>query len=171
VQDFILRWDGMRSRAISILLVSFLLTLCNFSLPAAAYSFSSTSTGSQLVVTPGTVSFGNVALGTSQTQPIVLTNSGGSGLTITQASVNNSAFSVSGLTYPLTLAAGKSASCIVTFAPQSGGATSGSIVIAFQASYSKHKWRNAAYSTSTVPVSGSGITAGQLVNWWLIHRA
>jgi Abnormal spindle-like microcephaly-assoc'd, ASPM-SPD-2-Hydin len=163
VQDFILRWDGMRSRAISILIVSFLLTLCNLTLPTAAYPLSSTSTAGQLVVTPGSVSFGNVALGASQTQPIVLTNSGGSSLTITQASVNNSAFSVSGLTYPLTLAAGKSASCIVTFAPQSGGATSGSVVISFQPSYNKRKWRNATYATSTVPVSGSGITAGLLV--------
>jgi hypothetical protein len=161
VQDFILRWDGMRSRAISILLVSFVLTLS--SLPAAAYSFSSTSSGSQLVITPGTVSFGSVALGASQTQSIILTNSGGSDLTVTQASVDNSAFSVSGLTYPLTLAAGKSVSCIVTFAPQSGGATSGSVVISFRASYSKRKWRSAIYYTSTVPVSGSGATAGQLI--------
>jgi Abnormal spindle-like microcephaly-assoc'd, ASPM-SPD-2-Hydin len=160
VQDFILRWDGMLSRAISILLVSFVLTLS--SLPAAAYSFSSTSSGSQLVITPGTVSFGSVALGASQTQSIILTNSGGSDLTVTQASVNNSAFSVSGLTYPLTLAAGKSASCIVTFAPQSAGATSGSVAIATQTSY-KRKWRSATYYTSTVPVSGSGATAGQLI--------
>jgi hypothetical protein len=163
VQDLTLRWDGMRSRAISILLVSLLLTISSFSLPAAAYSPSNTSTAGQLAVTPGSVSFGNVALGTSQTQPIVLTNSGGSDLTITQASVNNSAFIVSGLTYPLTLASGKSVSCIVTFAPQSGGSTSGSVVIATQTSYSKRRRRSATYSTSTVPVSGSGVTAGQLV--------
>jgi hypothetical protein len=162
VQDFILRGDGMRSRAISILLVSFLLTLSNFTLPAAAYPPANTSTAGQLVVMPGTVSFGNVALGTSQTQPIVLTNSGGSDLTITQASVNNSAFKLSGLSHPFTLAAGKSVSCIVSFAPQSPGSTSGSVVIATQTFYSKRKRRSATYSTSTVPVSGSGVTAGQL---------
>jgi Abnormal spindle-like microcephaly-assoc'd, ASPM-SPD-2-Hydin len=159
VQDFLLRRDGTR-RAISLALFSILLVLSNLTFSTPAYSFSSTSTVGQLAVSPTSISFGNVALGTSQTQSLLLTNSGGSDLTVTQVSVNNSAFSISGVPYPLTLGIGQSANCVVTFAPQVGGNTSGTVSIAV---YSKRKYRRTIYSTSTVSVSGSGVTAGQLV--------
>ena len=137
MQDFLLRWDGAR-RAISCVLFSTLLVLSNLTLSTPAYSFSSTSTLGQLVVNPGSISFGNVALGSSQAQSLILTNSGGSDLTVTKVSANNSAFTISGLTYPLTLGVGRNASCVVTFAPQVGGSTTGTVSILV---YSKRRYR------------------------------
>jgi len=156
VQSFVLRRRGIRS----FLLLSILFTLYNFTFPVAAFSDSGTWEGTRLRVSPASVSFGNVVLGSSQTQSMVLTNSSSSELTITQPSVNNSAFAVGGVTYPLILAAGTSVTCTVTFAPQAGGATSGTVSIV---SYFRRRYRRPIYATSTVPVSGSGVVAGQLV--------
>lgn len=159
MQDFLLRWDGTR-QAISLVLFSTLLLLVNLTFSTPAYSFVSTYTVGQLTASPAGISFGNVPLGTNQTQSLLLTNTGGTDLTVTNVSVSNSAFTVSGLNYPLTLGMGKSASCVVTFSPQVGGNTSGTISIAV---FSKRRYRRAIYSTSTVSVSGSGVTVGQLV--------
>jgi hypothetical protein len=165
VQASVVRRVGIRAETISLLLfVSLLLPSLTFS--ATRDSFSSTATVGQLSVAPTSISFGNVLVGTSQTQSVVLTNSGGSDLTITQATVNNSAFTLSGLAYPITLASGQTAACIVTFLPQSGGTASAGVSIVFstQTAYSKHKRRaSSTTATMTVPVSGSGVTAGQLL--------
>ena len=131
VQAYFLRLDGVRSQTISVLLLFSFLTLPNLARPAAAWSFSGNSKAGQLAVTPASISFGNVPVGTNQTASVVLTNSGGSDLTITAASVSNSAFALSALAYPVTLAAGQTVSCTVTFAPQVGGMTSGSVSVAF----------------------------------------
>jgi hypothetical protein len=163
VQDFLLRQDGIR-RAIAVGLFSTLVVLFNLILSIPAYSSSSTSSAGQLTVTPVSISFGSVLLGSSQAQSVTLTNSGGSNLTITQASVSNSAFTISGLSYPLTLASGQSTSSIVTFAPQLQGSTSGSVSIVFttQISYRRKRRSSVINSTLSVTVSGSGATAAQV---------
>ena len=105
MQASVVRRDGIRAQTISLLLfVSLLFPSLTFS--ATRDSFSGTTTVGQLSVAPTSISFGNVLVGTSQTQSVVLTNSGGSDLTITQATVNNSAFRLSGLAYPITLGSG-----------------------------------------------------------------
>jgi len=101
-------------------------------------------------------------VGTSQTQPVTLTNSAGSKLTVTQASVSGSNFSLSGPSYPVTLAGGQSATCYVTFNPQSTSSVSGSVSIVFS-TQSSGKGHNASLSnTVTLPVSGTGAISGQL---------
>ena len=162
--DF-LRLDGVRSQTISVLLLFSFLTLPNLARPAAAWSFSGNSKAGQLAVTPASISFGNVPVGTNQTASVVLTNSGGSDLTITAASVSNSAFALSALAYPVTLAAGQTVSCTVTFAPQVAAVTSGSVSVAFTTqSSSNGRWRRGSSIVSlvAVSVSGSGVTAAQL---------
>jgi hypothetical protein len=105
---------------------------------------------------PASVSFGNVQVGTSQTQSNTLSNTGGSNLTITQATASGADFSISGLSTPLTLTPGQTASFSVIFAPQSAQAFSGSVAIT----------SNASNPSLSISLSGTGTTqpppSGQL---------
>ena len=84
---------------------------------------------SQLTVNPSSINFGSVSVGNSQTQSVTLANSGGPKLTITQATLSGTGFTLSGLSYPVTLAGGQSVTCDVTFTPQSPGTNSGSVTM------------------------------------------
>ena len=66
------------------------------------------ATPGQLTVTPASVTFGNVTVGTTQNQSATLT-AGGAGVTVTSATTTNPELSLTGLSLPLTLAAGQSA--------------------------------------------------------------
>ena len=105
-----------------------------------------------LVSNPSSLSFGSVQIGHGQTLSAALTNSGGSSVTVSQASVSGAGFAVGGLNLPVTLAAGQSAAFNVTFTPQAGGAVSGSLSIA----------SNASNSTLSIPLAASVATAGVL---------
>jgi Abnormal spindle-like microcephaly-assoc'd, ASPM-SPD-2-Hydin len=76
-----------------------------------------------LSVSPGSLSFGKVAVGSSANKTETLSASGGS-VVVSAASVNSSEFSLTGLTLPATIAAGSSISFTATFTPQSTGAAS-----------------------------------------------
>jgi hypothetical protein len=78
---------------------------------------------------PSTVSFGEVAIGTSSTEPVVLTNDGSGKVILTGAQTTGSGFSMSGASFPLTLDAGQSVTLNVTFAPRSPGVDGGSLFI------------------------------------------
>ena len=75
----------------------------------------------QLAVLPTSLALGSVKIGASQTQSATLINSGSSDLTVRQATVTGKGFRMSGLSFPLTLAAGQRKSFTVTFTPQSAG--------------------------------------------------
>jgi len=106
----------------------------------------------QVSPSPSTFSFGNVQTGASKSLSGTLTNSGGSSLTISAATASGAGFSLSGLTLPLTLTAGQSASFTVMFAPTTAGATSGSISVT----------SNGANPSLSIPLSGTGVTPGTL---------
>lgn len=82
------------------------------------------------------VNFGNVIVGTSSLQSVILTDTGTADLTISLATVTGAGFSISGLTFPLTLLSGQSRSFDVTFAPASTGSFTGNITIVSDASNS-----------------------------------
>ncbi|HEY6337830.1 MAG TPA: hypothetical protein VIW68_04995, partial [Candidatus Sulfotelmatobacter sp.] len=63
-----------------------------------------------LSAAPANVAFGNVGVGTSESLSNILTNTGAQSLDISAASVNNSNFTLSGLTLPITLAPGQTTS-------------------------------------------------------------
>jgi hypothetical protein len=139
-------------------------------LNALLYSEVSTA---QLTVNPLSISFSSVPVGSNATHSLVLGNSGGSNVTVSQATMTVSGFSLSGPALPLTLAAGQSASFSVIFAPQSSGSVSGSLSLVsstaiLHGTNGKHNGSNS--TTTTVPLSGSGTslstastTPGQLV--------
>lgn len=84
-----------------------------------------TAPGTLVVSTPA-LSFGNVNLGGSSTRTAKLTAST-SAVTISSGGWNGDGFSVSGITFPVTMAAGQSVSYTVTFAPQASGSVSGGV--------------------------------------------
>lgn len=90
--------------------------------------------------------------GTSQTLMETLKNTGTTSVTISGASLSSGSFTVSGLTLPMTLQGGQSATFAVVFAPTAGGTNSGTLAIA----------SNASNSVLSIGLSGSGAAAGQL---------
>ena len=114
-------------------------------------SVSLSGTGLQpgLSLLPASISFGNVVVGTTNSQTVKITNSGNASLTISQATLTGSGFSTSGLTTPLTLAAGQASTFTVLFAPPAAGSASGSLALT----------SNAPNSPASIPLSGSGVTA------------
>jgi Abnormal spindle-like microcephaly-assoc'd, ASPM-SPD-2-Hydin len=88
-------------------------------------SATGTSPG-QLSVAPGSISFGNVVVGTSQSQSGTLSASGSS-VTVSSATSNSSEFVLSGLTFPLNIPAGQSVPFTIKFSPQISGTASASI--------------------------------------------
>jgi len=87
----------------------------------------------QISVVPTSVSFGNVVMGTTNTNTIAVTNSGSANLTISQATASGNGFSTKGLTLPLTLGPGQSANFNVAFAPAALGGVPGSVSLASNA--------------------------------------
>ena len=87
----------------------------------------------QLSVSPSTVNFGNVIVGATQKQTVSAAARGAS-VTISSVTSSNPEFALTGLSLPLTLAAGQSASLTVTFTPQATGVASGTITFASNAS-------------------------------------
>src|ERR1035438_9259649 len=63
----------------------------------------------QLTFAPTSISFGNVQIGTTQTQTGAITNTGQSSITVRRVVVSGAGYSISGVTEPLTLGVGKSA--------------------------------------------------------------
>jgi Abnormal spindle-like microcephaly-assoc'd, ASPM-SPD-2-Hydin len=104
-----------------------------------------------LSATPASLTFTSVQVGQTQSQTETVRNTGGSNSTISQATIAGSGFSISGLATPLTLTPGQSASFSVTFAPQSAGSVSGSVMIDSDAT-------NPALS---VTLSGTAVTQSQ----------
>jgi hypothetical protein len=86
-------------------------------------------------------------MGSSNSQTITLQNGGSASLTISSANVTGAGFSISGLTLPMSIAAGQNATFNVVFAPTSAGNVTGSISLVSSAS-------NTPLAIAT---SGSGI--------------
>ena len=127
------------------------------------FLFATTAAG-QLSVNPSTINFGSVKVGSSVSQSVVLTNTASSNLTISQATLSGTGFTISGLGVPATLAPGQSVSLTTTFAPQSGGSITGSLSLACSVPKVKTRGKGSPTSNSTATLSfaGTGASPGQL---------
>ena len=114
-----------------------------------ALSGTATASG-QLLLSPTTLDFGSITVGQNKSLTATLSASGSS-VTVSSASTSNPEFSLSGVSFPLALAAGQSTPVSVTFTPQSSGTASGSI------SFSSNALTNPTIETLT----GAGVTAPQ----------
>ncbi len=108
----------------------------------------------QLSVVPAALSFGNVNLGKRQTLTGNL-RATGAAVTVSSASWSGSGYSLSGISFPATVAAGQQLPFNVTFAPQMTGTATG--VISFV--------NNGSSSPLSVPLSGTGVQHSVSLNW------
>ena len=105
-----------------------------------------------LTANPTSMTFTNVVVGQNSTQIETIKNTGGVSAQITGVAASGTGFSVSGITLPVTLAAGQSVTFNVTFTPPSAGSFSGNVTVT----------SNAQNPTLTIPVSGTAVTSGSL---------
>jgi hypothetical protein len=111
---------------------------------------SGTGAQAEIATSPSSVSFGNVATGNTNSQPIQISNGGNATLTISQISMTGGGNGFSTiLSTPLAIQPGKSASFNATFTPSSSGSVSGSISLV----------SNAPNSPLTLNLTGTGTVA------------
>jgi len=107
--------------------------LVAFALLASCLAPALASAGT-LSVTPTSASFGTVALGTKNSQAVLVKNTGITSLTISSVSLAGIGYSMSDLHIPRTLAAGEATTLTVSFAPVVSGSFAGSITFRSNAS-------------------------------------
>jgi hypothetical protein len=100
-------------------------------------------------LTPGSVGFGNLNVGSSSTQTVQLANTGNSSVTVSQITASGAGVSVSGLAAPVTIAPSQSVPVTVKFAPTTAGAVAGSITVT-----------NSEGINVVAAVTGTGVQAG-----------
>ena len=101
----------------------------NASATATTVALSGTGLAQTLSLTPSSVNFQSVNVGSTATQTETLKNTGTASEMVYKSSTSGSAFKLTGLTLPVTIAGGKSVSFTLHFAPQSAGTISGSVSI------------------------------------------
>ena len=106
----------------------------------------------QLIANPASLTFGSVQVGGTQTLMDSFTNTGGTSVTISQASVSGTGFSITGLSFPLLLNSGASVTFSAVFTPQSAVGVMGGIIVS----------SNASNPSLNVSLSGTGTALGQL---------
>jgi Abnormal spindle-like microcephaly-assoc'd, ASPM-SPD-2-Hydin/HYDIN/CFA65/VesB-like, Ig-like domain/Cep192 domain 4 len=102
----------------------------------------------QISVIPASVSFGNVTVGVTNTQMLVISNPGTANLSVTQASLTGTGFSFSGLTLPLSVPPGGSSAFTVSFTPASASGLSGNLTLV----------NNTINSPLVVGLAGTGVS-------------
>ena len=119
--------------------------------PASTVSLSGTGMNATYTMSlaPGSVSFGNLNVGSTATQTVQLANTGNSSVTVSQVAASGSGVSVSGLATPVTIAPSQSVPLTVKFAPTAGGAVAGSVTVT-----------NSEGINAVAAVTGSGVQAG-----------
>jgi hypothetical protein len=101
-----------------------------------------------LGVSSSNLSFGSVNVNTSTTQTLTLSSTGSSAVTISAATVSGTGFTVSGVTFPITLTGSQTATLTVQFDPATAGAATGQLTLT----------SNSSSGTSTlISLSGSGV--------------
>lgn len=133
--------------------------------PVSPITVAVTGTGAQaqIAVNPGSVNFGSVVDGNTNSQAIQISNTGNATLTISQMSMTGggNGFGVSGISTPLVIQAGKSATFNALFGPSATGSVSGSIALV----------SNAPNSPLTITLAGSGAAATRTLSASTINVA
>jgi hypothetical protein len=130
-------------------------------LTASAGSISKTFTLQLNVAVPTlsinatTIAFGDVLVKSPATQSVTLTSSGTAAVTISAPTLKGTGFSISGVTFPITLNPGKAATLDVVFDPTAAGAETGQLTITSNSSTN---------STVVIGLSGTGELTGYSVS-------
>jgi P pilus assembly chaperone PapD len=113
----------------------------------ATISLSGIGTQPQISVIPASESFGNVTVGVTNTQTVTISNPGTANLSLTQALLNGTGFTLSGLALPLSVAPGSFSAFTVGFTPPSASSFSGTLTLV----------NNTPNSSLIVSLAGTGI--------------
>ena len=166
------RATGQRSLslfALPVLVISLLSISGCLALTGAGSSKSKSSTGSTaagtLSASAATLNFGNIVPGSSSLQTVTLRNTGAASVTISEAAVTGSGFSLVGSMSAVSIAAGQKHTFQIRFSPTVSGSDSGSVTIASDATNSSVDIRlggtaMAGLAISTQPASKT-VTDGQ----------
>ena len=123
-----------------------------------------TTAAATLTVTPSTVAFGSVAVGSEETQTVHVENTGSEAATISKVTISGTGVSVSGMTVPMTLAAGQTANLTVAYKPLAAGTLTASVSIASNATdASVVVGINATATSSTLAATPSSFSFGNVV--------
>jgi hypothetical protein len=124
------------------------------------------TTAAGLTVSPASIAFGTVTVGSTATQTVKVTNTGSESATISKMAISGTGVSVSGLTTPMALAAGKTTSFTVTYKPSSPGTLGGTVSITSNATDASLVIDLSATATSAavadLTVSPAAITFGSV---------
>ena len=132
--------------------VSAVTTAENVTLTATAAGVTETYTLDLGAATPAltlsatTVAFGDVNLNTPATKTVILTSSGTAPLTLSAGAVTGTGFSISGVSFPLTLNPNATATLDIQFDPTASGAVTGSVTLT----------DNTSAGTAAISLSGTG---------------
>jgi hypothetical protein len=113
----------------------------------AKLNVQSGSVATSLALSATALNFGSVLVNGSSTQNVTLKNSGSSDLQVSQIGVAGNGFSVGGVTAPVTIPAGQSATLQTKYSPTTAGGNTGTITIS----------SNATNATANVTLSGNGV--------------
>lgn len=102
----------------------------NASSGAATVALRGTAVAPPLSVTPASVYFNQVALGKVATVSAMLKNTSSASVVISKTWISGAGFAVTGISAPVTMAAGTSIAITFQFAPKSVGAVSGAVTFA-----------------------------------------
>lgn len=121
-----------------------------------AASTSTTAPGSATVsLAPSSITFGSVAVGGTASQSVTISNDTESTVTISKASATAAGITITGVTFPVTIAAGMKATFDVAYAPKAVGSLSGDISVL----------TSAAATPETVSLSGKAVASTPLLSW------
>ncbi len=122
------------------------------------------TTGAALTATPNSIAFGSVAVGSQATQTIKLENTGSEPAAISKVAFSGTGISVSGMTTPMTLNGGQSATLTVTYKPTAATTLTGNVSITSNASDpSVVIGINATATSSTLSATPSSVSFGNVV--------
>jgi hypothetical protein len=104
-----------------------------------------------LTISPASLAFGNVGVNTASTLPVTLTSTGTAPVTINSAASTGTGFTVSGVTFPVTLNPTQSVTLNVQFDPAAAGAVTGQLTIQSNSSTN---------GTAMIGLTGTGTGTG-----------
>jgi hypothetical protein len=123
---------AVSATAAALLFILILFTSGCIGVTGAPKSFSiqpATSSGTTISVAPASINFGSIPLGSTASQSVTISNEGTSNLTITKASASAAGVTITGVSLPLVIDAGKQSSFNVAFSPKAAGILAGQIAI------------------------------------------
>lgn len=141
----------------------------NYSNISIPLSGTGTASG-QLSVSPSSVSFGNVNVGATASQSASLTAAGAS-VTVNSAGSSSSEFSLSGISFPMTVGAGQTVPYSVAFTPQSSGTASATLSFATNTSTVSESLTGSGMSVVQHSVSLSWQSSTSQVTGYNVYRS